>query len=82
MVFFWAHGEFPDTLPEHPGDLRVGGQNNFWDRANDETMTVASEVCDELRAHRRVVAAGTEHQDDLDGPRADAAHPSAEGRNW
>tara|TARA_R110002153_G_scaffold259808_1_gene419568 strand:- start:28 stop:2328 length:2301 start_codon:yes stop_codon:yes gene_type:complete len=69
MVFFWAHGEFPDTLPEHPGDLRVGGQNNFWDRANDETMTVASEVCDELRAHRRVVAAGTERQDDLDGHR-------------
>lgn len=69
MVFFWAHGEFPEILPEHPGDLRVGGQDNFWDRGSDELMTVASEVCDELRAHRRVVAAGTERQDDLDGHR-------------
>jgi hypothetical protein len=32
-------------------------------------MEVASEVREELRAHRRVVAAGTEHQDDLDGHR-------------
>jgi hypothetical protein len=69
MVFFWAHGEFPETLPEHPGDLEVAGQNNFWARGSDELMEVASEVREELRAHRRVVAAGTVHQDDLDGHR-------------
>jgi hypothetical protein len=69
MVFFWAHGEFPETLPEHPGDLEVAGQNNYWGWETDQFMEVCSEVRNELRAHRRVVAAGTEHQDDLDGHR-------------
>ena len=69
MVFFWAHSEFPEQLPEHPGNLVVGLQNNVWDRDGDEFMEVCSEIREELRAHRRVVAAGTERLDDLDGHR-------------
>ena len=68
MVFFWAHGEMPDEMPAHPGELDVSVPNG-WDMIQEIELAACAEIYAEVRETRRVVMTGETTLDDLDGHR-------------
>lgn len=68
MLFFWAHGKYPDPLPEWPADLHIP-QPTGWGLLAPTMMEYHPEIEEAVRIERRAVGEGGLVLDDLDGHR-------------